>query len=1097
MKKSYLFAALAIAATLVSCNKETAPVELTPDSREGYVELTLSASVDADTKAVLDGKKVVWEVGEELAVYTENTFGSNKFTVVSVEGNEVMISGSVPEGANGFIAVYPYGSALSYNSGTVRMALPSEQTIGEGQVVAPDALASVAYFTDASTKGQFKNVFSLLAFQVSEAEDVDGAIFGSSMEKSSDNGNEITVEVSTGADPVVSNSLGGFAVTVSVPGGVKAGETYYAVVPPTEEVSGFYAGPCQGSKAAKRTSEKTFSLKRNNGFNLGDLVAEGAVYKFFQIADCYELKAFLEEASAYAEGDKVEIVADIDMLDVDITTAESFAGVLEGNEFQIKNWSSNGVALFGVVTGEIRNLTLASSCDLTGCPVGRFGFMVRALEGKMVNCHNKADVSFHLTGDESQDPENAPDATGIASRQFGALVGRMTNHNAQMIECSNSGEITVSTEINDDMQGALYIGGLVGLVGDPGDEVVVRLQGCYNTGNITVKPVLGTEGQTWLSSHFIGGVAGATGVNKGTSKTQETNYTKYYGEIRECSNKGDITTTWGGGTGGYFKLGGIIGYSEAALFDCLNEGSVSYTNSNEVSNAGPSVGGITAVLAGTAAINAKDCVNRGDVTLSGMFSNAGNAFAGGCAGSAWATAGGCFGTIGDNSTKVVDCYNYGDVNVDTYMAAENGSSSAFGGFAGVSMAEIDGCCNFGGQTNLSGMTKNCHMGGIVGYAYKPVSNCDVKSDIVFKHDISSLTKNKASCYNNVGGIVGYSYNEAPVSNCSVAGSIEVSASAELRLGGIVGMLYNAVSDCSNSADITLKRIDISTDYKSYIGGCVGLLNANFAATGCSNSGSFDVTMDPHTQYSYIGGIVGYTKGSSVTESSNEGSIVFDGAEMVKQMAIGGIIGWGNIALTVTDCTNSGDITVDNWSNTAYNYIAGIYACYNKAGNVYVNCHNSGNITSTATSKMRLGGIGASINTGAGVYVDNCSNTGNISATNALAASQIGGIAGYWGQGNMSNCLNTGAVSLEAAGVSYAGAMIGALNVDSKWNDVEVAGSVEANAGMYTGALIGGFSAANKTLTLEGSNTFTATVNGEDFSEDNAAGNLNGGSVTGL
>ena len=47
-----------------------------------------------------------------------------------------------------------------------------------------------------------------------------------------------------------------------------------------------------------------------------------------------------------------------------------------------------------------------------------------------------------------------------------------------------------------------------------------------------------------------------------------------------------------------------------------------------------------------------------------------------------------------------------------------------------------------------------------------------------------------------------------------------------------------------------------------------------------------------------------------------------------------------------------------------------------------------------------------------------------------------------------------------------------------------------------GSLIGGFSSANKALTLSGTNTVSATVNGEAANSDNAVGNLNGGSING-
>ena len=67
MKKYFVFAALVLAAA-VSCTRELATEEIV-GPKKGYVQITLSANCDVDSKAVLDGKKVVWSVGEEVAVF--------------------------------------------------------------------------------------------------------------------------------------------------------------------------------------------------------------------------------------------------------------------------------------------------------------------------------------------------------------------------------------------------------------------------------------------------------------------------------------------------------------------------------------------------------------------------------------------------------------------------------------------------------------------------------------------------------------------------------------------------------------------------------------------------------------------------------------------------------------------------------------------------------------------------------------------------------------------------------------------------------------------------------------------------------------------
>ena len=1097
MRKYFVLAALAFAA-IVSCQKEIAPAEEpVAGIPDGYVELTLTANSDVATKSFLDGKTVTWEPGEEVAVFTDVAVGINKFTVSSVEGSNVVIYGTVPAGATSFTAIYPYDSAVSLNYGVAKIQIPREQKLAEGGTIAPDALCSVAVFPDASTKAQFKNVVSLLSFQVATPEDIDAVSFTSKaegMEEDPDTEwNLLSVEVSANADPVITNVAGGFKTKVIAAGAFSAEATYCAAVPPCELMNGISVGVCKGSKTAFKVSEKQVELARNAGFNLGNVVPEDATYKVFQIADCYDLIEFLADAPDYAPGDEVEVVSDIDMLDIEVKTAESFAGILNGGYHRLKNWTSEGVSLFSLVTGEIRDFTIDESCSLHGCPAGRFGYMVCALEGKMTNCHNEADITFELNGGEPLEDETL----GTLGRQFGGLCGRMTLHSAQMIDCSNSGDITASSVLTGNMDGSLYIGGVVGLVGDPGEDVVVRLQGCSNTGNITYSAESTDIPAGWLSSHFIGGVAGGTGLNRG-SDDKQSGYTLYYGEIRECTNEGDVDVTWGGGTGGYYKVGGVIGAGECALFDCVNKGAVSYKNSMDTANAGPSVGGIAGSLGGQAPVSASNCVNFGEVGLSGMFSNAGSSYAGGLMGIKWANAGGCFGLVGDNTTLIEDCHNKGPFNVNAVMTSTGGSASAFGGVVGVAMCEVKDCSFIcGDASSISGMTVNCHMGGIVGYSYKPVSGCSVNADMSFSHDIETLTT-RTKIYNNVGGIIGYALGTTDtVKDCTVAGSMTVLATAELRLGGVVGMSYVNMLDCENSADITLTRKLISdASLKSYIGGVVGLHNQEGTElTNLSNSGTLDIKMDEKSPYSDLGGCIGYTKSNKVTGCSNTGDIIFDGGNMVKQMSIGGVIGWMQVAITVDSCYNGGNITAGNWVNTAYNYIGGVTGQYNAANNTWTNCSNTGDIVSTVPSKMCIGGICSSINA---TKFEGCSSSGNITASNCLAASRIGGVAGYWGKGAMVNATATGEINVtaqEGQAAAFVGGALGALNVDSSWQDCTITGAV-TSSGFDAGCLLGQFSASGKTLTLAEGNTLSSTVNGAEASIDNAVGSINGGTVTG-
>ena len=1096
MRKYFIFAAVLFAAA-ISCTKEVAPVEKPIESHEGYVAVTLSAQCDVETKAALNGKKIVWEVGEEVAVFTSASENPLKFTVVEAsDTGSVKIAGEAPADATTFIAAYPYDYAESCKDNVVSMYMPSSQLVPEGGNLDPKALESVAFFESAESKAVFKNIFSLISFEL-DKEGIYEIQITPQGESGQIGAGNINVTVSADADPVIADA----SPVISI--GTESGRfapfatetTYYVAVTPGA-IDGLKVRMFSGDKYLDRSTKATSKLARNQGFNF-KVLTDGCEWKYFTIKNADDLQAFLAEAANYTAEDEVQLANDIDMSDVELENCPNYAGVFDGKGYSLKNWTSTA-PLFGTVTGEVKNLTIDASCKISSVAPGNTGFIAKALKGKMTNCHNKADVSFTLSGDTvTETGETA--AGGIEARRFGTLVGRMTAHNAQMIDCSNSGDVTVTVEISQDMPGTLYVGGLVGLVGDPGDDVVTRLDRCSNTGNVTVNTSSTDPSQAWLSTHYVGGVAGATGVNKGDAE-HVSGYTLYYGEIRNCVNEGAVSATWGGGTGGYFKVGGILGYSEAAIFDCVNKGAVSFINSDTRTNAGPSVGGITAVLAGTAPINAKDCVNEGSVSMSGMFSNASNGYASGEAGVEWATAGGCFGTVGDNATLVENCDNKGQVTVDAQMINTAKSSSSFGGVIGVSMADVKGCDNLASKTtSLSGMSVNCHMGGVLGYSHAAVSDCVLSAPMKTNYDVSSLTTNQKSAINNIGGIVGYAKDGgSAIKDCETtsSASIESECNGQIRFGGIVGMVYVDVLGCDNNAKMQVNRGALEGGFVSYIGGIIGWQNAGKDVKECSNSGNLSVTMDKYSKKSYVAGIVANTKGTAIISCSNSGSIDFDGGAMTAQMYISGICGMNDnaTASSYEDLSNSGNISVSNWKNSSYNYIGGITGQYSKAGNTYKNLSNSGDIVSEAASKMRLGGIGAAINS-KGKVVENVTNTGSISMTNGLKDSQIGGIAGYWGAGDLKQAASSGTVTgAKSAAGSFAGGIIGALNVDSSWTDVESSGAVVMDSDSYAGHLLGEFSDASKKLTVAKPYSFTATVNGAEPTDENAVGFWNSGTI---
>lgn len=1085
MKKYLVIAAVAFAA-LVSCNKEISNEQMPQPSavKEGYVEITLSAGMDASTKAVLDGNTVLWAVGDKVAVYPDAATTAEEFTVKTVEGKNVTITGSVPAGTTSLVAVYPYASALGRDGNTVTVDIPPTQDIPDGGTIDPAAMCSAAVYTDLSQTAQFQNLFSLLAFNVGDVTDANivglyatglgAAIAGSFNASLTSDGPVLTP---------VTGSVDGSVKVFAEKGTFFAPETtFYAVVAPCV-IEGFTAGVGNDSKLGTVTSAKSLTLERNKGVNLGD-VSSKVTFKYRAIHNAEELQDFLATASVYTADDQVELANDIDMTGVALepykegacSAAHSFAGVFDGKGYSIKNWTSEGVSLIDTVatTGIVKNLTIDPTCSITKAGTVYTAFIAQVLDGGMENCHNKAPITVSLT-------EAAITDKGI---RLGGLAGLMDTVNSQMTDCSNSGDVTVTVALSGEMLGTIYMGGLVGAMPAPRTEESTRLLRCTNTGNISVATSSTNAEEQWLSTHYVGGIAGASGVNKDQGKAS------YYGNIDSCVNEGNVTATWTGGSGGYFKVGGILGYGECAIVGCTNKGNVSFASGDANGNAGPAVGGIAGVLAGAAPINAKDCVNEGKVSLSGLFVNAGSEYAGGMSGTKWASCGGCFGTVGDNTKLVDNCDNKGAVTVNARIKLDGGASATFGGIIGVNRAEVKNCDNTGDLT-INASFLNAHIGGVVGYSYANISNCTFGAALKSVYDVTDFTGSAAtSYYNNVGGIVGYAVKDVvtSVSNCSVtdSGSLDVKANGTTRIGGIVAMSYTPIDECTNSGSIKFVPLSVRPEaLTSYIGGIAGFQGNATDATklqtvsNCVNNGTLDVTMSSTFGTNHLAGIVGNCYGAllndknygsisleyldgaatssrvggvagtqavdkSITKCNNEGKLTAKMSSAAAATLIGGILGY-NKTTTISECDNKGDIEFDGGGMVKQAFIAGVNAVTQVKSTGYSDLSNSGNITATnwaSTSNSYVGGItGAYSYSGTTVSshtYTNCSNTGKLTVSSS-SLMMIGGLAAQLNaaSGKAKNCSNSGTVTVSgvAGNTRVAGitGYVGGGNMEGVYN----------------------------------------------------------------
>lgn len=1001
--KKYLFILAAAAALLASCKPSEYEVVVNDPNESNLVTISVTARLDDATRATIDdsAKKWVWAEGDQLAVF--DGVAKRTFDLTAGAGTSIAtFTGSIDAGAGELNAVFPYAAAgATYSEYTI----PAEQTVTAEAVADPAAMVATA-----------------TGAKVSEAYDFNFSSAVSFIRFSSDAAGKFIFHAVKKEDSIAGKSR---AVVVNAP----AAGSWWVAVNPAEYT---------GIRVFRRISGHDYMLSSAASL---DLSAPGKAKEFGTINSTANEVAVIENADeliSYLDGSPTldaYVVADLDLTAKSVKTCATYTKAFDGQNHSICNWTSSGVALFGAVNAgaSVNNLTLDASCSLTNPADGDFGFMVKHLKGSMVNCVNKADVSAIFSDMTKQ-------------HVFSILVGRSSSKTSLMTDCVNYGSIDIeyTTPTTAKME-TQYFGGIVGLLGTETD--ILRLSGCRNEADhISVTVHNGAPSSAYLNNTYVGGLVGGTGLSKGDAENP-TGYAKNYGTFSGCINNADVSVSWEGGTGGYFKVGGLIGACQAQLLDCINNGDVSLVSSTSTYNANPSVGGLAGVIGGPANPNAKDCTNNGTVTLSGSFvnSSSASAYAAGSMGYYWANAGGCFGIVGDSSTLIDNCDCNAPVNFDIRMSDGGGS----------------GHC----------------LGGIVGICQCAISNCD------------------------------HNYTASP--------SIINSQAKNAWLGGIVGLAYNNVTNCTTNAPIESTRKIFTWDLGTkgtdkkivYLGGIVGrMMTDGTSVSGCTNSGTMTLTTASDHGTVYLAGIVSYSGSITISNCTNSNTISFDGGgETGGQVFMAGILGWNHAASTFNGCSSTGNMNATNWANTSYSYIGGIASQYNKGGNTITDCTHNADITITASAKLRVGGIAAANN---GTFTGN-THSGDITATGmsggaAAGSSQVGGLVGYWGAGNIvdsatRSCSTSGAIITKLGSDSRTGGVVGSINVNSTWTNLTVNSQVTTTGSEYVGALVGGFhSDGNLVVTLAGSSSYTGTtVNGSPISSGNILGFANNtGSISG-
>ncbi len=203
-------------------------------------------------------------------------------------------------------------------------------------------------------------------------------------------------------------------------------------------------------------------------------------------------------------------------------------------------------------------------------------------------------------------------------------------------------------------------------------------------------------------------------------------------------------------------------------------------------------------------------------------------------------------------------------------------------------------------------------------------------------------------------------------NGKIISNLSTSISTYSGFFGLLGT--NAVVK-----NLTLSKGNISGSHtsNSYIGSIAGYAETSTDISRCVSS--VDITRTGN--YEYVGGIVGYTKGSvslclnagvinsgnraggiaGQGENANISQCVNNGAVTAKS-SVGGIVGYAYLSINVSGCVNGGKI---NGNSLSVGYAGGIVGEMNAAGAQIGSSYNYAEVTGSSPNK---GGISGDIKT---------------------------------------------------------------------------------------------------------------------------------------
>ena len=325
-------------------------------------------------------------------------------------------------------------------------------------------------------------------------------------------------------------------------------------------------------------------------------------------------------------------------------------------------------------------------------------------------------------------------------------------------------------------------------------------------------------------------------------------------------------------------------------------------------------------------------------------------------------------------------------------------------------------------------------------------------------------------------------------------------------------------------DLTLASVALNTTAapksgafaQSLIGG--SLLNCHATGTSTINCSDYYYDSYKNGYYSYShGGLVGFASNTIVSNCTSNVDIDilanYKAPEgKTYKTAVGGIVGCYGVDVTLKNLINKGDVTYRATSQTGTLYLSGIAGRdtehdYEARLVTFSNCTNEGNIStaegSVSTGAIFIAGITGFVElTGKKITATNLVNKGNVTHNGESAFTNVAGIVANYCRANLTNCSNSGTISLGAsAKVGYAnvggilavGVSLDTTTLDNCDNNGEIIVNPDISITAEKNICVGGVVAnsAGKGIIKNCDNTKTIQTNGI-LAGDSSSGALIGG-----